>query len=110
MSITQLFNGLCPVLRQPSRLAICLALRDAGSLLFIDIKDRAGLTDNNLGDHLAALEETGYITLKKKIFGRYPRTTVQLTASGQRALARHIDWIEQLLRCCRQQGGPHAKN
>jgi len=60
-------NELDPVIHQPARLQIMSALCQLGERARVDfsyLKDHLGLTDGNLGAHLATLEARGYIAVE----------------------------------------------
>jgi len=46
---------------------------------FNTLKTLLNLTDGNLASHIAALEKTGYIDVKKEFIGKKPRTTYNVT-------------------------------
>jgi DNA-binding MarR family transcriptional regulator len=57
-----------------------------------------GLTKGNLSNHLAKLEEAGYVEIEKTFRGKIPLTVVRLTPSGRAALQRYSKTINGLLR------------
>lgn len=82
---------------QPNRLAILVLLREAGRADFGYLKQTLGLTDGNLGRHLASLEENGLIELTKGFEGRRPRTWAKLTPAGRKALDTELRAMRRLL-------------
>jgi hypothetical protein len=44
----------------------------------------------------AALEDAGYVQVRKGAVGRRPRTWFRLTAQGRQALEDHLAWLAQL--------------
>jgi DNA-binding MarR family transcriptional regulator len=82
---------------QPSRLAILVVLHEAGRADFRYLKQTLGMTDGNLGRHLASLEESGLVELSKGFEGRRPRTWAQLTRSGRRGLDSELRAMRRLL-------------
>lgn len=82
---------------QPNRLAILVILREAGRADFGFLKKTLGLTDGNLGRHLASLEENGLVELAKGFEGRRPRTWAKLTPAGRRALDAELSAMRRLL-------------
>jgi len=57
-------NELDSIIHQPARLQIMSALcqlEESAQVDFTYLKDSLGLTDGNLGAHLATLEAKGYI-------------------------------------------------
>jgi DNA-binding MarR family transcriptional regulator len=82
---------------QPNRLAILVLLREAGRADFGFLKQTLGLTDGNLGRHLASLEDSGYVELTKGFEGRRPRTWAKLTPAGRKALDGELRAMRRLL-------------
>jgi len=82
---------------QPTRLAILVVLHEAGRADFGYLKRTLGLTDGNLGRHLATLEDNGLVELSKGFEGRRPRTWAKLTAPGRRALEGELKAMRSLL-------------
>ena len=62
-----------------------------------ELKENLGMTDGNLSVHARTLEEAGYITIAKDFVGRKPRTTMRLTAAGERAFRRYVDYLERIV-------------
>jgi DNA-binding MarR family transcriptional regulator len=85
------------LIHQPNRLAIMVILKEAKRADFNYLKNTLGLTDGNLGRHLAALEEAGYIALDKGFEGRRPRTWATLRPKGAAALNRELRAMRRLL-------------
>ncbi len=88
------------LIHQPVRLRIMSALvsvkRDT-QLEFTYLRDLLGVTDGNLGAHLAKLEKAEYIRLDKTFVERKPRTFVQPTDLGRQAFSRHVAALESVL-------------
>jgi DNA-binding MarR family transcriptional regulator len=82
---------------QPNRLAILVLLREAGRADFGYLKQTLGLTDGNLGRHLATLEDNGLVELTKGYEGRRPRTWAKLTPAGRKALDAELRAMRRLL-------------
>ncbi len=80
------------------RLGIMSALIVNDSIDFNSMKQALGVTDGNLASHAAALEEEGYVKVKKEFVGKKPQTTYVLTAAGRRAFSEHIDALERLIK------------
>ena len=90
--------GFDEVVHQPTRLAIMVVLHEASRADFGYLKKALGLTDGNLGRHLTALDEAGYVALEKGYEGRRPRTWATLTSNGRKALRRELRQMEGLIR------------
>ncbi len=64
------------IIHEPARLRIMAALAalDHGEQMdFVRLRDVLGLTDGNLGAHLARLEEARYVRIEKAFVNRKPR-------------------------------------
>ena len=73
-------DELDSTIHQPARLQIMAALcqlRERERVDFSYLKQQLGLTDGNLGAHLATLESKGYIALDKEFVARRPKTFPQ---------------------------------
>jgi DNA-binding MarR family transcriptional regulator len=93
-------DHLDPIIHQPARLQIMSALsqlREGERVDFSYLKERLGLTDGNLGAHLATLESKDYISVDKQFIGRKPKTFVRATPAGRQAFAHHVTALHALL-------------
>jgi DNA-binding MarR family transcriptional regulator len=84
------------------RLGIVSALAVNPALSFRELKELLELSDGNLSVHARKLEEAGLLACEKGYDGRVPRTDFSLTAAGRRALERHLDHMERLIRAVRR--------
>jgi DNA-binding MarR family transcriptional regulator len=93
-------DELDPIIHQPARLQIMSALSQLKATDRVDftfLKDRLGLTDGNLGAHLATLETKGYIAVDKEFVARRPKTFVAMTAAGRQAFSAHVAALQSIL-------------
>jgi DNA-binding MarR family transcriptional regulator len=93
-------NELDPIIHQPARLQIMSALSqlcDPRRVDFTYLKDNLGLTEGNLGAHLATLEAKGYISVEKEFVARRPKTFVSATPAGRQAFASHVAALRSIL-------------
>ena len=93
-------NELDPIIHQPARLQIMSALCQLGERTRVDftyLKGSLGLTDGNLGAHLATLEAKGYIAVEKEFVARRPKTFVAVTPLGRQAFAGHVAALQSIL-------------
>jgi DNA-binding MarR family transcriptional regulator len=93
-------NDLDPVIHQPARLKIMSALCQLGERARVDftfLKDNLGLTDGNLGAHLATLETSRYIAVEKEFVARRPKTFVAATPEGRHAFSSHVAALQSIL-------------
>jgi len=88
------------IIHQPVRLQIMSALVSLNSdeeVDFVYLRKLLGLTDGNLGAHLAKLEEAGYVKVKKTFVARKPRTFIITTGKGRDAFEEHIIALKQII-------------
>ena len=87
-------------IHQPARLQIMAALCQLSGrqqVNFSFLKSSLGLTDGNLGAHLATLEQKGYVALDKAFVERRPTTFVAATPVGRKAFADHVVALQSIL-------------
>ena len=88
--------ALDPVIHPPARLTVAAALAAATEAEFAFLREAAGVSDSVLSKHLAALQEAGYVKLRKAAFEGRQRTWAALTARGRRAFAGHVAALQAL--------------
>lgn len=89
------------LIHQPVRLRIMSALTSLEAREQVDftfLKEKLALTDGNLGAHLRALEEAGYVLIEKTFVGRRPKTYATASAAGRRAFAAHVAALQAILK------------
>ena len=91
-------NGLDDVVHQRVRLGILAITQQARRVDFSYLRTELGLTAGNLSQHLAILENAGLITIDKGYEGKRPRTWLQLTRPGRKALHDEIAALKTLIR------------
>lgn len=74
------------VVHEPSRLMILMYLYSVEKADFVFLVNATELTWGNLSSHVSKLEEVGYVDVEKGYVGKKPRTLVQLTSAGRRAI------------------------
>jgi DNA-binding MarR family transcriptional regulator len=87
-------------IHQPLRLKIMAALyadRESASLDFARLKALTEATDGNLGSHLSALDQAGYVLIEKDASGPRPRSQVGLTAKGRKAFRQHVAYLREIV-------------
>jgi DNA-binding MarR family transcriptional regulator len=89
------------LIHQPVRLRIMAALSSLESREQVDftfLKEKLNLTDGNLGAHLRALEDAGYVLVEKTFVERRPKTFIAASAAGRKAFAGHVAALQSILR------------
>jgi len=87
-----------PLLLSQARLGIITVLMTRRDASFSDLKKLLGLTQGNLGIHLAKLEDAGYVEVKKEFVQKKPRTTARITKRGRKAFLEHVERLERVVR------------
>ncbi|CAN5863864.1 transcriptional regulator [soil metagenome] len=90
-------RSLDEVIHQKNRLGILAVLAEADFVDFGYLKEVLDLTDGNLSRHLSVLEEQGLVSIKKTFEGRKPRTIVDATRRGRKALNEHLRAMQELI-------------
>lgn len=85
------------VIHPVTRLSICgLLAAGADWVEFAAVRESVGVSDSVLSKQSRALEEAGYLEVRKGAVGRRPRTWFRLTPAGHEAFAGHVAWLRQL--------------
>lgn len=90
------------LLHERIRLAIVSALAVNATLAFSELREMLDLTDGNLSVHARKLEEGGLIACSKGFVGRVPRSEYRITPKGRRALTKHLEHMESLIKTVRK--------
>ncbi len=88
-----------PVLSDPVRLRIQAALGGlprAGSMTFTGLGKTLGISDGNLGAHLAVLVEIGYVATRVSWRGKRRTTWYQATDAGRAAFATQVEALRSV--------------
>lgn len=87
---------LSDVLHQPVRFSIAAALARAETMDFKDLRDSIQVSDSVLSKQLAILEKSDFIEIKKQFVGKFPRTSVKMTAPGRVAWEHHLQTLREI--------------
>jgi DNA-binding MarR family transcriptional regulator len=98
-------HGINDTVHQRHRLGMLVVLTEARKADFVYLKSTLGLTDGNLGRHIQVLEEAGMVKITKVFEERRPRTWIQITAAGRKALNAELDVLEGLIERTRGRPG-----
>jgi predicted ArsR family transcriptional regulator len=88
---------LDPLLHQPARTQLVAYLSGRGEATFSELKRVLGITDGNLGAHLAKLVEAGYLATGEVAGGGRAQTVYTLTPSGRVALTEYVTRLSALM-------------
>ncbi|MER6197537.1 transcriptional regulator [Streptomyces sp. NPDC001586] len=83
-------HDLAPLLNAPVRLSVVAALEPLDKAEFGFVRDLVEVTDSALSKQVAALEEAGWVSVRKGRVGRRPRTWLSLTPEGRTVYQRHL--------------------
>jgi DNA-binding MarR family transcriptional regulator len=90
-------NGLDDIVHQRVRLGILAIAQQARRVEFTFLRTELDLTAGNLSQHLNVLDKAGLITIEKGYEGKRPRTWIQLTKDGKRAMHDEIATLKTLI-------------
>lgn len=91
-------RSLDPALQTPLRLSLLAALGQDKEVEFGALRDFLDADDSSLSKAVTHLQKVGYVKTNKGYVGKRPRTWIQSTQQGRRALARHIDALKTISR------------
>jgi DNA-binding MarR family transcriptional regulator len=89
---------LDPNIHHPARLRIFTALAATDAAAFPALQSVTALTAGNLGSHLKALEEVGYVESRRGFVELKPRVRYRLTPRGRDALREYLNVLEAAAR------------
>ena len=88
---------LNPLLQAQLRLSVISLLLTVTEADFVWLKEKTGATAGNLSVQIEKLAEAEYISVRKEIIGKKPRTTCTLTDKGRQALKEYIETLREYL-------------
>lgn len=88
---------LNPLLHAQLRLSVISLLLTVTEADFVWLKEKTGATAGNLSIQIEKLAEAEYISVRKEIIGKKPRTTCTLTDKGRQALKEYIETLREYL-------------
>lgn len=80
------------------RLGIMSLLMVHDNIDFNTIKELLELTDGNLATHIAALEKSNYLVVKKIFLGKKTNTSYSATSLGKKAFKDHLNALEKIIK------------
>ncbi|WP_327676707.1 transcriptional regulator [Kitasatospora sp. NBC_00458] len=86
-----------PLLQHPTRLTVLAFLSACAEAEFGTVRDHCEVSDSVLSKAATALEQAGYLKVRKGSAGRRPRTWLVATRAGRRALAEHLAELQRLV-------------
>jgi DNA-binding MarR family transcriptional regulator len=86
------------IIHEPARLMILMVLYGVESADSTFLLNATDLTWGNLSSHVTKLENAGYVQVEKDFVGKKPRTMVQLTDAGRRAIDSYRNTMQGALK------------
>lgn len=96
--VLRALTDLDRLIHEPARLLIATILSGVISADFLFLQRETGLTKGNLSAHLSKLEEAGYVKIEKTFKGKLPLTVCKLTGTGQKALVKYRQQVQEFIR------------
>jgi DNA-binding MarR family transcriptional regulator len=84
-------------IHEPGRLMIVALLSGLEECDFRYLLHETEMNKGTLSSHLAKLERSGYVDIKKTFRGKFPCTLLRLTAAGRDAFSRYRTHLKQSL-------------
>lgn len=94
--MNEIINNINKVFDNRIRLGIMAIMMKDNWVAFTELRNKLGLTDGNLNNHISALEKHKMIKSKKQFVENKPKTTYKVTRHGTRKFAEHLEAIEKL--------------
>lgn len=89
-------TGLDERIHHPTRLRLCSMLTAAEEVEFGFARDQIGVADSVLSKHAKALEQTGYLSIRKDTLAGRRHTWFRITPAGRRAFRCHVAELQRL--------------
>lgn len=89
-------SGLDERIHHPTRLQLLAMLAAVDEVEFAFARDRIAVADSVLSKHAKALEEAGYVSVRKGASAGRRRTWFTLTSAGRRAFRAHVAELQRL--------------
>ncbi len=103
-------TNLDQALLDPTRLRVVSLLAGTRWAEFGFIRNELGLSDSALSKQLATLQKMGYVDLDKGYVGKRPRTWVNLSDTGRKALAAHVAALQDIAASATLAGAQHQSS
>jgi DNA-binding MarR family transcriptional regulator len=89
-------HQLDDLLSHPVRFSIVALLAATDRAEFSFVRDQVEISDSMLSKQMSALEQAGYVRVRKGFVGKRARTWLSLTSQGRRTFARHLSALETI--------------
>lgn len=88
---------LNPLLHSQLRLAVMSILMNVEEADFVYLKEKTESTAGNLSVQLDKLSSAGYLSIKKEMSGKRPRTVCSVTTDGRKAFEEYVETLRLYL-------------
>ncbi|MEZ0492257.1 transcriptional regulator [Kineococcus sp. TBRC 1896] len=82
--------------QHPTKLAVAAFLSGCAEAEFQAVRDRLHLTDSTLSRTVSALEDAGFVDVRRGHVGKRSRVWIALSREGRRRLAAHLAALQQI--------------
>lgn len=89
-------HRLDELLAHPVRFSIVAMLAATDRADFGFVRDHVEVSDSMLSKQMTALEQAGYVKVRKAFVGKRGRTWLSLTTEGQRVFERHLAALQAI--------------
>jgi DNA-binding MarR family transcriptional regulator len=89
-------HRLDDLIHAPVRFSIVATLASVDEAEFGLVRDRVEISDSTLSKQATALEQAGYVKVRKGYVGKRPRTWLSLTKAGRNAYAAHLEALRAI--------------
>jgi DNA-binding MarR family transcriptional regulator len=100
--------ALDPLLQHATRLTVLAFLGACREAEFGAVRDHCEVSASVLSKAATALEQAGYVEVKKGYVGKRPRTWLAATREGRAALAAHLAELQRLVAAAEAAGAQCA--
>lgn len=83
-------------IQAPVRFSIMATLSGVGEAEFSLVRDTVEISDSTLSKQTSALEEAGYVHVRKGYVGKRPRTWLSLTTLGRDRFTRQLATLQEI--------------
>jgi len=94
--VTHPRHQLDELLTHPVRFSIVAMLTAADRAEFGFVRDQIEISDSMLSKQMNALEQAGYVKVRKAFVGKRGRTWLSLTSQGRRTFDRHLSALHTI--------------
>ncbi len=94
----ELISNLNKLFESRIRLGAMSVLMVSDWVDFNTLKETLDITDGNLASHIKALEESGYVEVKKQFIRKKPNTSYRVTQTGRAEFEDHLKALERIIR------------